>query len=124
MAGDLNQAVRAQSRRGDVPWKRINGVKLDFTGRVRYIEKNYRNGKEIGEYIYNMLTLMNNRLAMLGMINSMEYEYNSFSVGQNPAIALNIKTGIERIQITNEVIVAIKEIVKKYNVSYSDFIPS
>ncbi|MCA0386304.1 MAG: hypothetical protein LCH34_11970 [Firmicutes bacterium] len=93
---------------------------MDFTGRVRYIEKNYRNGKEIGEYIYNMLTLMNNRLAMLGMINSMEYEYNSFSVGQNPAIALNIKTGIERIQITNEVIVAIKEIVKKYNVSYSD----
>lgn len=47
MAGDLNQAVRKLSRRGDAPWKQINGVNLDFTGRVRYIEKNYRNSKEI-----------------------------------------------------------------------------
>jgi len=120
MAGDLNQAVRAQSRRGDVPWKRINNVKLDFTGRVKYIEKNYRNGKEIGEYIYSMLTLMNNRLAMLGMINSMEYEYNSFTMGQKPAIALKVKTGVNRMQIKNEVATAIKEIVEKYKVSYSD----
>ena len=36
-AGDLNQAVRALSRKGDAPWKRMNGVHLDFTGRVRYI---------------------------------------------------------------------------------------
>lgn len=28
MAGDLNQAVRALSRKGDAPWKRINGVHL------------------------------------------------------------------------------------------------
>lgn len=120
MAGDLNQAVRAQSRRGDVPWKRIKGVNLDFTGRVKYIEKNYRNGKEIAEYLYSMLTLMNNRLAMLGMINSMEYEYNSFTMGENPAIALNIKTGVERSHIKSEVFAAIKEIVEKYKVSYSD----
>ena len=40
MAGDLNQAVRALSRKGDAPWKRMNGIQLDFTGRVRYIEKN------------------------------------------------------------------------------------
>lgn len=51
MAGDLNQAVRALSRKGDAPWKRMNGIQLDFTGRVRYIEKNYRNSQEIGEYI-------------------------------------------------------------------------
>ncbi len=120
MAGDLNQAVRAQSRRGDVPWKRIKGVNLDFTGRVKYIEKNYRNGKEIAEYLYSMLTLMNNRLAMLGMINSMEYEYNSFTMGENPAIALNIKTGVERSHIKSEVFAAIKEIVEKYKLSYSD----
>ncbi len=120
LAGDLNQAVRAQSRRGDVPWKRIKGVKLDFTGRVKYIEKNYRNSLEIGEYIHGMLQLMNNRLTMLGLINSMEYEYNSFTLGHNPTIALKVKTGINRLQIKNEVASAIKEIVELYKVSYSD----
>lgn len=120
MAGDLNQAVRAQSRKGDVPWKRIRGAKLDFTGRVRYIEKNYRNSKEIGEYIYGMLTLMNKRFSMLNMINSMEYEYNSFTMGNKPAIALQIKTGIKRGEIKKQVSAALKEIVEKYKVSYSD----
>ena len=120
MAGDLNQAVRAQSRRGDVPWKRINGVKLDFKGRVKYIEKNYRNSHKISEYIYNMLNLMNNRFSMLGMINSLEYEYNSFTMGKNPTIALEVKTGIDRMKIKQEIIAAIKEITGKYQVSYSD----
>ena len=120
MAGDLNQAVRAQSRRGDVPWKRIPGVKLDFTGRVRYIEKNYRNSRDIGEYVYGMLSLMNNRLSMLGMINILEYEYNSFTMGNHPTIALEVKTGINRINIIQEVVSAINEIVRKYRVSYSD----
>lgn len=70
MAGDLNQAVRALSRKGDAPWKRINGVHLDFTGRVRYIEKNYRNSKEIGEYISHMLQHMNTRLSMVIYIHN------------------------------------------------------
>ncbi len=120
MAGDLNQAVRSLSRKGDAPWKRIPDVKLDFTGRVRYIEKNYRNSKEIGEYIRNMLTLMNNRLSMLDMINSMEYEYNSFKVGDNPTVALKVKTAVNRMDIQKEVIAAVKEIAIKYKIGYSD----
>ena len=76
--------------------------KVDFTGRVRYIEKNYRNSHEIGEYIYGMLNLMNNRFSMLGMINTLEYEYNSFTMGQNPTVALKIKTGIDRMKIKQE----------------------
>ena len=120
MAGDLNQAVRALSRKGDAPWKRINGISLDFNGRVKYIEKNYRNSKEIGEYISNMLALMNNRFSMLDLINSIEYEYNSFKVGNNPTIALKIKTGMDRINIKSEVVSDVKDIVTRYNVSYSD----
>ena len=120
MAGDLNQAVRALSRKGDAPWKRIPDVKLDFTGRVRYIEKNYRNSREIGEYIRNMLTLMNNRLSMLDLINSMEYEYNSFKVGENPTTALKVKTGLNRLSIQKEVITAVKEIAAEYKIAYSD----
>lgn len=120
MAGDLNQAVRALSRKGDAPWKRMNGVRLDFTGRVRYIEKNYRNSKEIGEYISHMLQHMNTRLSMLDLINSLEYEYNSFKIGTNPTIALKIQTGVSRFDIKNRVIAAIKEISTKHKISYSD----
>lgn len=120
MAGDLNQAVRALSRKGDAPWKRMNGVQLDFTGRVRYIEKNYRNSKEIGEYISNMLQHMNTRLSMLDLINSLEYEYNSFKIGTNPTIALKVQTGIPRIDIKKQVISAVKEISTQYKISYSD----
>lgn len=120
MAGDLNQAVRKLSRRGDAPWKQINGVNLDFTGRVRYIEKNYRNSKEIAEYISNMLKHINNRLSMLELINSMEYEYNSFKIGEKPSVALKVKTGINRMNIQKELGAAIKEIVSTYDISYSD----
>lgn len=120
MAGDLNQAVRKLSRRGDAPWKQINGVNLDFTGRVRYIEKNYRNSKEIAEYISDMLKHINNRLSMLDLINSMEYEYNSFKIGEKPSVALKVKTGINRMNIQKELGAAIKEIVSKYDISYSD----
>ncbi|MBP3338221.1 MAG: AAA family ATPase [Lachnospiraceae bacterium] len=120
MAGDLNQAVKKLSRKGDAPWKRIESVNLDFTGRVRYIEKNYRNSKGIAEYIANMLKLMNKRLSMLDLINSMEYEYNSFKIGDNSTVALKVKTGINRMSIKSEVAAAIKEISTKYNVSYSD----
>lgn len=120
MAGDLNQAVRALSRKGDAPWKRINGVHLDFTGRVRYIEKNYRNSKEIGEYISHMLQHMNTRLSMLDLINSLEYEYNSFKIGTNPTVALKVQTGVQRIDIKKQVVAAIKEISTRYKISYSD----
>ena len=120
MAGDLNQAVRAQSRKGDVPWKRMPSVQLDFTGRVRYVEKNYRNSKEIGEYVFHMLHQMNTRLSMLDLINAFEYEYNSFKIGAKPSIALNIKTGINRLDIKHSVINAVKEISIKHKISYSD----
>ena len=88
MAGDLNQSIRAKSRRGDVPWKQMRDINLDFTGRVRYIEKNYRNSKEVSEYIFRMLTYMNKQFEQLGMINKFEYEYNSFTLGEKPALAL------------------------------------
>lgn len=120
MAGDLNQTVRALSRRGDAPWKLMPETRLDFTGRVRYIEKNYRNSKEIGEYIQGMLRHMNSRLSMLGLINSMEYEYNSFKVGDNPTIALQVRTGIERLKIQEAVIAAVREIAERYKIGYSD----
>lgn len=120
MAGDLNQTVRKKSRRGDVPWKKIAGVTLDFTGRVKYIRKNYRNSKQIGLYLCRMLQHMNERMKMLDLINFKEFEYDSFEVGENKTLALNIKTGINRMDITQKTVDAIKEISQKYKLSYSE----
>lgn len=120
MAGDLNQAVRTLSKKGDVPWKKMESVQLDFTGRVRYIERNYRNSKEIGEYLARMLELMNNRFSMLGLINSMEYEYNTFKITEKPSVALKVETGIDRQHTIKRVVASIKEIVAKYKIPYSD----
>lgn len=120
MAGDLNQTVRKKSRRGDVPWKKIAGVTLDFTGRVKYIRKNYRNSKQIGLYLCHMLQHMNERMKMLDLINFKEFEYDSFEVGENKTLALNVKTGLSRMDITQKTVDAIKEIAQKYKLSYSE----
>ncbi len=93
MAGDLNQAVRALSRKGDAPWKRMNGIQLDFTGRVRYIEKNYRNSQEIGEYISHMLQHMNTRLSMLDLINSLSMNITRSKSAQIQQLRLKLGPG-------------------------------
>lgn len=120
LAGDLNQTVRSQSRRGDAPWKKIEGVELDFTGRVRYIKKNYRNTKEISEYLSRMLKYMNVKMKGLGVMLPSEYDYTSFETSIKPSTALKIVTGIPRMKVVKEVIHSVNEIVNKYNVSYSD----
>lgn len=120
MTGDLNQTVRISSRRGDVPWKKMPDVPLDFKGRVKYIDKNYRNSNEISKYLKSMLLLMNNRFAMLNLINSSEYDYNQFKLGERETIALKVLCGIDRNDIKACVIEAVKEINSKYDISYSD----
>ena len=120
MAGDLNQNVRTQSRRGDAPWKKMNNVTLDYTGRVRYIEKNYRNSVEIGEYLNRMLKYMNKQMDSLNMLGAKEYDYNVFEKGNKKGIALKIENGVSRMDVTQKVIDALDIIVNKYNVPYSD----
>lgn len=120
MAGDLNQTVRTQSRRGDAPWKKIDGVTLDYKGRVRYIERNYRNSKQVGNYINSMLRYMNKHMDELGLINTKEFDYDIFEPGDNEGIALKVQTGVDRSEIQKAVINAINEIVREYKVGYSD----
>lgn len=120
MAGDLNQTVRSQSRRGDAPWKKIADGSLDFTGRVKYIEKNYRNSPEISRFLNRMLVYMNGFLSRFGMINIDEFEYDSFEDGVSKNVALRVLTGISRMNIQTEIIKAIKEISQKYRIGYSE----
>ncbi|WP_294242056.1 AAA family ATPase [Pseudobutyrivibrio sp.] len=120
MAGDLNQTVRNQSRRGDAPWKKIDDGSLDFTGRVKYIEKNYRNSPEISAFLNRMLVYMNSFLSKLKMINIDEFEYDLFEKGVSNNVALKIKTAVARSVIQTETINAIKEIATKYHIGYSE----
>ena len=120
MTGDLNQTVRALSKKGDVPWKKMPSISLDFKGRVRYIDKNYRNSHEISIYLKSMLMYMNTRFETLNMLNTSEYDYNQFKLGERATIGFKIRTGIKPKQINNETIRAIKEISIKYGISYSD----
>ena len=120
MAGDLNQTVRSQSRRGDAPWKKIADGSLDFTGRVKYIEKNYRNSPEISGFLNRMLVYMNSYLSQFGMINIDEFEYDSFENGISDNVALKVIPGINRMNIQSEIIKAIKEISANYHMGYSE----
>ena len=120
LAGDLNQSVRIASRRGEAPWKRMANVSLDFTGRVRYIERNYRNSIEIAGFLQKMLKHMNSRFEMLGVIDKSEFDYNKFVCGQKHSIALEVKTGLDRMAIKKETLEALEEIVTKYKIAYSD----
>ena len=120
LAGDLNQTVRTASRRGEAPWKRMENVSLDFTGRVRYIEKNYRNSYEIAEYLQKMLVHMNSRFEMLGVIDKKEFDYNQFVFGQRHSMALEVWSGINRMNIKQQTLKALDEIVTKYKIAYSD----
>lgn len=120
MAGDLNQKIRSSSKRGDAPWKNMKGINLDFTGRVRYIEKNYRNSKQISEYISKMLELMNKRFSALEMISSFEYEYNSFKLGEKKTIALEVTQNVPKSEIQSTVINAVDEISTKYKTAFND----
>lgn len=120
MAGDLNQSVRKQSKRGDAPWKKLRDVKLDFTGRVRYIEKNYRNTRQIGDYLSRMLTNMNRHMADMDMPQSEEYDYNSFVTGTKDSLAVKIETGIQKDKIISSTIAALKELKTNYNLADSE----
>lgn len=120
LAGDLNQTVRKQSRRGEVPWKKIDGGKLNFRGRVKYISKNYRNSQQISCYLNAMLEYMNSRLSQNNLIDMQEFDYNIFGNGPAQNIALLVQRGISRFDICKRVLIALEEIVNKYEIGYSD----
>ena len=120
LAGDLNQTVRKQSKRGDAPWKKIDGGKLNFRGRVKYISKNYRNSPQISSYLNAMLAYMNLRLSQNGLIDMQEFEYNIFGDGPAQNIALEVQRRIPRTDICRRIIQAIEKITSKYKIGYSD----
>jgi len=118
MAGDINQSVRNQSRRGDVPWKKMN-VQLDFTGRVRYIEKNYRNTKEISLYLSNMLEFMNCKMLECEMERFSEYDCNNIETFNKNSGFLKVEL-INRAEIKEKTIKAVKNLLKEHKLTYSD----
>lgn len=118
LTGDLNQNVRMQSKRGDATWKRMS-KKLDFTGRVKYIEKNYRNTIQIGGYIKNMLDIINDQLDKYHILQDKEFEYE-FDEGLKDGKDVIIKRNLSRDNIAVQIVDELEKIVKENELSYSD----
>lgn len=74
MAGDINQDLKNMSRKGKAVWQLTKEIPSNFRGRVRYISKNYRNKKEICDYINNQLKYMNEKISEVGMISLKDFE--------------------------------------------------
>ena len=75
----------------------------------RYIEKNYRNSKQIGGFLNRMLCYMNKYMEQMNMISLKEFAYDSFEPGDHDGIALKVVTGVNRTQIQTTVLSAIKD---------------
>ena len=120
MAGDLNQTVRNQSRRGDAPWKKMQKGRLNFNGRVKYMSKNYRNCPLISKFLNELLVTMNKKLAEANMIDLKEFDYDVFGVGPSQNVTVNVRTRINRMGICEKVIEAINQLTKEYHVPYSE----
>ncbi len=120
LTGDLNQKIRSLTRKGDVPWKKIPEISLNFKGRVKYFKKNYRNSREIGIFLRNMLCKMNELSMNIGLESDPEYDINQFEIGNRPSLKLSVQTGIDRFDIKEKVIETIKHIHDVYDIGYSD----
>ena len=74
MAGDINQDLKNMSKKGKAVWQLTNEIPSNFRGRVKYISKNYRNKKEICDYINNQLNYMNEKIVEVGLTSLNDFE--------------------------------------------------
>ena len=74
MAGDINQDLKNMSKKGKAVWQLAKEIPSNFRGRVRYISKNYRNKKEICDYINNQLKYMNEKISEVEMVSLKDFE--------------------------------------------------
>jgi hypothetical protein len=116
MYGDLNQDVRAAKRKGKASWQNTN---LDFRGRVKVFRKNYRNTRQIHEYLHSMISVINNRLEKLDLdINTEDSSVTTLITERKGLVPMIFKT--DKIQLAPRVLSTIQTIAKNYSVSYND----
>ncbi|WP_160676564.1 AAA family ATPase [Clostridium sp. C8-1-8] len=119
LAGDLNQDLRNMSKKGKAVWQLAKLIPSNFRGRVKYLNKNYRNTREICSYINTQLEFMNTKTEQIGVNVTKEFDINTFGITDRQGIPVTVKR-INKFDFQKEVIMSVKEIHKKYNVDYSD----
>ena len=86
--GDLNQDVSRYKRKGTASWQNMNSI-TNFTGRVKYLDINYRNTYQINQYLKTFLNYMNANLKEIGAKISdkdVKFDSSTLTYGTIPMI--------------------------------------
>ena len=116
MYGDLNQDVRSAKRKGKASWQSTG---LDFRGRVKTLQKNYRNTMEINNYLEKMLSVIHRRMIELDLrISQKDLDLGSLiALRHGPLPKVINTTGTE---VALKLIEMIKRLTSANNITLAD----
>ena len=117
MYGDINQDVRSQKSKGKASWQNTKCIP-SLQGRVRYLDKNYRNTDIIANYISTVITEFNNNLENLGLPIDKESACLSSNTTHRGKLRVKIIQSSSRsVWKVSEVV---RDLVKNYHADYSE----
>ena len=117
MFGDINQDVKSQRSKGKASWQNTKMVP-SLQGRVKKLDKNYRNTDLIANYLTNMILDFNNYLIKHGI--SVDTESASLTSETIKKGTLRTKILISSNNDVTKVSKVIEELVTKKNADYND----
>lgn len=117
--GDLNQCVRSAKLKGKASWQDKNFINLNWQGRTRYLNKNYRNSRIINEYIKNMIFEFNQTLDNYGaevIKDVVDLKSHSVRKGKHKVLVIDISQ--DKLQKT--VVSLVKQVHEKWKADYNE----
>ena len=120
MAGDINQDLKNNSKKGKAVWQLATEIPSNFRGRVKYISKNYRNKKEICDYINKQLKYMNTKYTEMGLNNLNDFEVGTTGESESIGGKIELSLGNNKFNFKEDLRKKIKELILNEKVEPSD----
>lgn len=117
MFGDINQDVKTQRSKGTASWQRAKTLP-SLAGRVKKLEKNYRNTDLIANYLTCMISEFNEYLNQHGIPNDTESSCLS-SVTSKKGL-LKTKVLVSSQTNAEPIVYLVNELVRKLHADYND----
>lgn len=117
MYGDINQDVKSQRSKGKASWQNTKNLP-SLQGRVKKLEKNYRNTELIANYLKCMITDFNIYLSQHGI--DVDKESASLSSVTSKKGNLKTKILISPNDNVSKVVKTIQALISKRNADYND----
>lgn len=120
LCGDINQDLRSQTKNGKASWQKAQLIPSPkFRGRVKYLRKNFRNTKEISEFLNKYIRVVDQFLTELNYQKDDDYE--RVTIGESDRNGVPVKHIItDRYNEKSIIIDEIKNYIKNHNGNYSD----